>query len=134
MILRSSIRPRCLPGLRSSRTETPRSRTWMRATGPARTLRASRRGTPPSRSVDANSRALPPARRRKCNCGADCPLEGQPEGDRDNLDLIRVDCALLGVDIVDATLDVPVDHAEMQRDAGSPVDPEAHVADRRRRD
>src|SRR5204863_60465 len=38
--------------------------------------------------------------------------EGQAERHGDDLDLVGVDHALLGVDVVDAALDVAVDHAE----------------------
>src|SRR5438132_3686816 len=60
--------------------------------------------------------------------------EGQAEGHGNDLDLVRIDHALLGVDVVDAALDVAIDHSEMQGDAGSAVDPEMRAGDRGRRD
>src|SRR4030095_7046300 len=74
----------------------------------------------------------PPNPVRACTRGA-VALEGQSERDWDDLDLLAVDHAFLRVDIVDTAFDVPVDLPELQRDAGSPVDPEARIADRGRR-
>src|SRR5436190_17476693 len=61
-------------------------------------------------------------------------LEGEAERDRNDLDVLLVDRALLGEDVVDATLDESVELAEVQRNARAPVDPELGLRERRRRD